>query len=439
MQHIGLVTILSLAISGSQKSNINVLAAELSHGDGPPKLSAFTTQIPPEPSELYSKIPHWEFGTNTEVIVQLKGDSELSVFAPNASLPLPTTQEPALWQPEPLFELVDSILAQRLPNATTITDGEGSSGDPASLGVSLLVLDNAVKRANKVPKYDYLKIAQQQYNHLMGTVPKDTNGAISQRESEVQYWSDFVHMVPPFLAYLGAINSDYAILENSYLQCKYYRDVLGDPETGTWRHVLKGSWNDTFLWSTGNAFAAAGMMRVRQTMEAVSNKELAEKLTQMKIDLESWISEIVVGAYKFQSPESYLLPNYYDKKPEDTYFEVSGTALLAATAYRLANLNQEHILTLPMRKVEHARKAILEKHLNPKNGSVSTVNGNVKVPFDGSPGQLKPEGQAFVILMYTAWKAYESQFNSSCTSDDYTSYHIPEYQSDPAHRKQIKF
>ncbi|EGG11285.1 uncharacterized protein MELLADRAFT_90741 [Melampsora larici-populina 98AG31] len=356
-------------------------------------------------------------------MLQLNGNSELSVFAPKASLPLPTTPTSKLWQPEPLFKLVDSLLAKRAKNATTIIEADGAAADPASLGVPLLVLDNASKRANKKPKYDYLKIAQEQYDHLITKVPKDKNGAISQRESEVQYcetncWlsfrqnlrSDFVHMVPPFIAYLGAMNSDYAVLENSYLQCKYNRDVLLDPKSRTWRHILKGSFQDTGIWSTGNGWAAAGMMRVRQTMEAVSNKELAGKLTKMKTDLESWISEIIVGSFKFQSPKSNLLPNYFDKKPSETFEEVSGTALITATAYRLANLNKKFNTILPMQKVEAARKTILEKHLDPKTGSVSTVvdplNWNSKAAFDGSPGKQSPEGQAFVVLMHTAWKVY---------------------------------
>ncbi|EGG11283.1 uncharacterized protein MELLADRAFT_90740 [Melampsora larici-populina 98AG31] len=367
----------------------------------------------------------WEYGTYAEVMVQLEGDSELSVFAPNVSLPLPITPNPKLWQPKPLFKLVDSILAKRLSNATTIIEADGAAADPASLGVPLLVLDNASKRASKKPKYDYLKIAQEQYDHLINKVPKDTNGAISQRESEVQYWSDFLHMVPPFLAYVGAINSNFAILENSYLQCKYYRDVLRDGDTGTFRHILKGSFNDTGLWSTGNGWAAAGMMRVRQTMEAVSNQELKGKLTKMQTDLETWIAEIIVGSYKFQSSESRLLPNYYDKKAEDTYDEVSGTALLAATAYRLVNLNHEFKSILPMHKIEEARKTILEKHLDPKTGSVSTVvdplDWNAKAPYDGSPGKQSPEAQAFVILMHTAWKVYDSSSKSSSNSDGYTS------------------
>ncbi|KAH9820751.1 glycosyl hydrolase family 88-domain-containing protein [Melampsora americana] len=367
----------------------------------------------------------WEYGTYSEVMLQLKGNSELSVFAPKASLPLPTTPNTKLWQPEPLFKLVDSLLAKRAKNATTIIEADGAAGDPASLGVPLLVLDNASKRANKKPKYDYLKIAQQQYDHLIKVVPKDKNGAISQRESEVQYWSDYVHMVPPFLAYLGAINSDYAILENSYLQCKYYRDVLLDAKSGTWRHILRGSFEDTGIWSTGNGWAAAGMMRVRQTMEAVSNKELSGKLTKMKTDLESWISEIIVGSFKFQSTKSNLLPNYFDKKPAETFEEVSGTALITATAYRLAILNKKFNTILPMQKVEAARKTILEKHLDPKTGSVSTVvdplNWNSKAPFDGSPGKQSPEGQAFVILMHTAWKVYTSS-NSALNSTSGSAY-----------------
>ncbi|KAG0144316.1 hypothetical protein CROQUDRAFT_724086 [Cronartium quercuum f. sp. fusiforme G11] len=351
----------------------------------------------------------WEYGTLGELILEREHDGELSVFARGASLPPSTKPKSKLWHPQPLFDLVDPILARRAPNAKTIIEADGAAGDPASLGVALHVLADSVKRANAVPKYDYRAISDEQYDYLVNKVPKDKDGAISQRETEVQYWSDFVYMVPPFLAWTGAISSDFSILENSYRQCLLYRKRLIDPNgSGTWRHILGGSWNETGLWSTGNGWAAMGMMRVRQTMEAVSDPDLKHKLSGMKADLEKWMCEIIAGAFKFQSATSKLLPNYYDKKPTDTFDEVSGTALIAATAYRLVTLNPEHTQNLPMAQIDQSRKKILQEHIDPKTGGVSPVvpplEWLAKKPFDGTEGKQSPEGQAFVIFLHLAWK-----------------------------------
>ena len=60
-------------------------------------------------------------------------------------------------------------------------------------------------------------------------------------------------MVPPFLAYYGAITQNRTILEASYTQIKLYRTYLRDPTSNMWKHVLLGtSGNDDGCWSTGD-------------------------------------------------------------------------------------------------------------------------------------------------------------------------------------------
>lgn len=122
------------------------------------------------------------------MILERESNGELSVFAKDASLPPSTKPDPEAWFPEPLFKLIDPILAKRDPKSKTIIDGDGAAGDPASLGIALYVLDDSLKRANKQPQYDYRGIADQQYNHLVKDVPRSPKKAISQRETELQYW-----------------------------------------------------------------------------------------------------------------------------------------------------------------------------------------------------------------------------------------------------------
>lgn len=47
-------------------------------------------------------------------------------------------------------------------------------------------------------------------------------------------------MAPPSLSYWGAATCNITLLEMGYIQAKLYRDVLRDPETNTWRHILLG-------------------------------------------------------------------------------------------------------------------------------------------------------------------------------------------------------
>lgn len=68
--------------------------------------------------------------------------------------------------------------------------------------------------------------------------------------------SDFVYMVPPFLATYGVMTRNRTLLEESYNQIRLYRSYLRDSQTGMWRHVALGedlldTPNDPGFWCTG--------------------------------------------------------------------------------------------------------------------------------------------------------------------------------------------
>lgn len=66
--------------------------------------------------------------------------------------------------------------------------------------------------------------------------------------------SDFIYMVPPFLAYYGMITQNRTLLLESYTQIQLYRNYLFDPTVSLWKHVLLGtSGNDEGHWSTGES------------------------------------------------------------------------------------------------------------------------------------------------------------------------------------------
>lgn len=62
-------------------------------------------------------------------------------------------------------------------------------------------------------------------------------------------------MVPPYLAYYGALssgNESIALLQEAYDQCRAYREILRDPESNLWKHIVLGTGlQDYTHWGTG--------------------------------------------------------------------------------------------------------------------------------------------------------------------------------------------
>lgn len=222
----------------------------------------------------------------------------------------------------------------RLDN-TTLIDGDGASGDPASLGVFALLIGQTDKT--------YLDAATRQLVHFFLT-PQWPNGALSHRDNNAELWADFMYMAPPFIAYYGPAFSTDEPLRFALKQCLLYRQALR-PNTsseavsaGAWQHILGVENQDLGLWSTGNRWAAMGMARVVATLlrwqptNTGVNPQLAQK------DLFSWIGEILQGAMSSPKDDG-LLRNYLN---DTTWFgETSGTALLKATVYRVAVMQEE--------------------------------------------------------------------------------------------------
>lgn len=70
-----------------------------------------------------------------------------------------------------------------------------------------------------------------------------------------------------------------------------------DGSVGLWRHIVLGNGEDLGHWSTGNAWAAAGIMRVLTT---ISGSSLSNQFTVEKGNLEGWALEIVQNTWKYQ-------------------------------------------------------------------------------------------------------------------------------------------
>lgn len=120
--------------------------------------------------------------------------------------------------------------------------------------------------------------------------------------------------------------------------------------------------------------------------------------------LREMIEDIVCGAVEADTDGSGLLRNYLN---DATWWgEVAGTALLTATIFRMAVMVPDvfgaiKYIDWASRKVE-----VVGHHID-ETGTVAPVvnalNEGQAKPLQG----VNPEGQAFVVLMHTAWRDWK--------------------------------
>jgi rhamnogalacturonyl hydrolase YesR len=363
----------------------------------------------------------WELGTRAQTILELNA-TEYSVFN-STSLPPPASVPSSLASSEaltPFFAIAHDVVANRSKanNGTIgpqpLISGDGAAADPVSIGVCVLLANWTKQDSGQL---DYAGAATDQLNYILQDVPRTSDGAISHRVSEVQLWSDFVYMVPPFLAYYGVISRNRTLIEESYTQIKLYRSYLRDNTTGMWRHVLLGtSNNDEGFWSTGNGWAAAGMLRVLATMR---QSEYANTFKSEQTDLANWVEEIHTAIYPHLDNNTNIFTNYADQPVTATgnFYDASSTTLLASTVYRASLLLKQHTY-LPF--AERSRKTLFStsstsditsnsssslvgyQHLTPEGWLTPVVNPDNY----GVQGNVSAEGQAFVVQLHAAYREW---------------------------------
>ncbi|KAI5364905.1 Putative six-hairpin glycosidase superfamily, glycosyl hydrolase, family 88 [Septoria linicola] len=353
----------------------------------------------------------WEYGTVAEALLELY-NPRLSVFSPQAF--------PAGEPPDPDPQLVPALAYAkrhiRLHNETLV-DGDGASGDPASLGVSALMIGQTDRR--------FMEAAKRQFEHLE-RVPTWENGAISHREDYAELWSDFVYMAPPFMAYYAVATNSTETIKKALMQCLKYRQVMRpnvsseSVSAGAWQHIVGPNNEDRGLWSTGNGWAAMGMARVLATLLHWPPTAIEADAQIAQADLFTWIGEILQAA--MNSPkDKRLLRNYLN---DTTWFgEVSGTAILTATVYRVAAMQEEASALFsgqaPKVKKSHPgiQKPVSNKMLSWADENLKAIAAQVQNNGLASPvvnplgwGDRKlftkgsPEGESFLIMLYAAWR-----------------------------------
>ncbi|KAI0337128.1 Six-hairpin glycosidase [Trametopsis cervina] len=337
----------------------------------------------------------WELGTRAQALTELDTPS-FSVLTINATLPPPISAPPSLSE---VLSIAQSVVKSRpsSSNGPQPLAANSAAGDPPSIGVSVLLANWTGRGAQD--NLDYAGAAQDQLQFLFTQVPHTSDGAISHRIEKLQLWSDFVYMVPPFLSYYGVLTGNQSLVEEGYNQIKLYRNYLRDASAGgLWKHIVMGNdGTDPGHWSTGNAWAAAGMMRVLGT---ISHSQFASQMQDEQKDLMNWASEIHSGMYAHLR-SSGLFGNYADDS--STFDDASSTSLLASSVYRLALLGGAHTF---VPKAETSRKALFAQS---SNGSLEHFTSDgwlvpvVNPDNVGQQGSQSPEGQAFVVELSAAW------------------------------------
>ncbi|EKM59355.1 uncharacterized protein PHACADRAFT_249789 [Phanerochaete carnosa HHB-10118-sp] len=332
----------------------------------------------------------WELGTAAEALTELLAPS-LSVFRSTA-FPPPSSLSLAVGNTTAMMNIAVTTVRTKPADSLTLINGDGAVGDPASLGVAVLL---ANWTRSDLADQSFAQAARSELVYLTQIAPRTSDGAISHRASQVQLWADFVYMAPPFIAYFGALaggGTESTLLQLAYDQCRLYRNYLSD-DSGLWKHIVLGdeASQDFRHWGTGNAWAAAGMMRVLQT---ILHSDEAPQFESQQADLTAWIKEILTATWQHQQPNGTLM-NVIDDPT--TFPDSSSTALLAAVTYRLAVLTSDYTL-IP---AANNALSLIRQNVNSDGWLLDTVNPET---FNTSspPGTFSPEGQAFVLLLQAA-------------------------------------
>ncbi|CAE6500540.1 unnamed protein product [Rhizoctonia solani] len=346
----------------------------------------------------------WELGTRIQTLLELDTPS-FSVFSED--FPPPRDAPDSL---DDVIGIARNIVQSKSDGELPLME-DGSAADPASNGVGVLIANWTGASGG-----NYDQAAADQLTFLLSVTPRAPNGAISHRVDEAQLWSDFIYMVPPFLAYYGVITNNESLVEESYNQIKLYRDVLAD-DTGMWQHIRLGSFEDRGYWSTGNGWAAMGMLRDRgywstgngwaamgmlRVLVTIRASEWSKSMRRHVSDLEDWVREILDAMWPKLTDQG-MFYNYADDP--SSFQDAASAALIAASTYRLSLVAGIHT-HLPSAERVHAALSIV--------GS-NTTNPNARIISNGwltpvvnphsfrEEGAESAEGQAFVLQMHAAW------------------------------------
>ena len=223
-----------------------------------------------------------------------------------------------------------------------------------------------------------------------------------------------MYMFPPCIAVVAVDTKNQTLLRESVRQIELYREILQNkaegPTRGAWRHIEGPESRDTGIWATGNAWIAGGMARTLSTIvKSPFFKADPQRWTTSVDSLTQYIKEIVDATMRASSDDG-LVRNYMDQPNGPKGFgEIAGSSLLAAVVCRMAVLRPDVFGTPYLLWADRIRAKLAAKD---RNGNPHITNQGVVTPAvnpldwnDPNPVRNgSPEGQAFVVLLYSAWR-----------------------------------
>ncbi|GAA5992131.1 hypothetical protein JCM10908_001780 [Rhodotorula pacifica] len=357
----------------------------------------------------------WEEGTHAEALTEYLYP-DLSPFAFPSSSQFASPSPSVNPYPTTVLSLAGSVISNQPWGQWQLIE-DASAADPASVGPAV-ILANWTMGATLGGRNQtgVGGAAEAQIWALLLQTPRASDGAISHRVQDVQLWSDFVYMAPPFFAYYGLMTRNDTLIQVAYDQIRLYRQNLQDSQTKLWRHIYVpggGSMADPGLWATGNGWVAGGILRVLATIQNSDNTTLVQQFASQSSDLAGWAKEVIDASWS-QPRAGGLFHNYMNDT--STFAESASTALMIANTYRLALLSNLYSSALssssaPASQSLSAAEASYQaltannRHIS-SSGVLSPVTDPMSFSRQLGNGQISPEGEAFVLLMEAARRDY---------------------------------
>ncbi|ORX38179.1 hypothetical protein BD324DRAFT_619871 [Kockovaella imperatae] len=285
-----------------------------------------------------------------------------------------------------------------------LVNGDGSLGDPCSLGAGVWTLaefltqqaaSQSLSTGNEGAD-DYAWAVGNQLQYLRQQ-PTSSNGTMSQRENGFQLWADMGYMIPPFLASLGLATSSDDLLALGINQWLLESSALLDTTKDIFRHINDF---DARLWATGNAWMLYGACRV------LASIGVAGETSNLAAQVGSTVRQLsaIFPAIFAQLDSDNLVPNYmYESEPSLSIGDAAGTALIVAAYYRFAALAPRYATQTLTAQANKAFDGVIAQlgddgwltHVvDPMGTNGWVVNLN--------SGQRSPEGQSFLAHMWVA-------------------------------------
>jgi len=216
-----------------------------------------------------------------------------------------------------------------------------------------------------------------EYN--LKTALKNEDGIIYHMNYDKSFWVDSMYMLPPFLAVAGKF-------DEAVKQMKGYYSALFIKEKGMLGHRYDDeskSFTRDCLWSTGNGWALAGLVRLIDLLPSAYDADKNDFIDKARNLIEGFLRYL---------PEGFILHDELDNP--DSFPDGAGTLLLSYSIYRAMISGW---LPTGFEGMADALLTAVDEKVD-EYGFVREVAG---APHFMTPG-ISPEAQAFYLLACSA-------------------------------------